>query len=355
MDNNNKYLHLHIFERVSSMTDDGFIVVNRAGEVIHINKKYCNFLGTTEEKALGRSIFEIIPNSKMLEVMEKRYCEECVIQTYILGIEKEGSAIVSRSYVENEEGEVIAGVAQIKFRLQTLDVAKKLMKEYAELEYYKEEYINAAKENYCFDKIVGKSQSFLTVKKIGLKASKTNFPVLITGKTGTGKEVFARAIHTSGDRADKPMISINCAAIPEALLESELFGYEEGSFTGAKKGGKKGKFFIANGGTIFLDEIGDMPLPMQGKLLRVLQEKEIDPIGSVNSIPIDVRIIAATRKNLPEMIEKDLFREDLYYRLNVINIEMPSLSERKEDILELAGYFLTKLNLEYKTVKGFSK
>lgn len=355
MDNNNKYLHLHIFERVSSMTDDGFIVVNRAGEVIHINKKYCNFLGTTEEKALGRSIFEIIPNSKMLEVMEKRYCEECVIQTYILGIEKEGSAIVSRSYVENEEGEVIAGVAQIKFRLQTLDVAKKLMKEYAELEYYKEEYINAAKENYCFDKIVGKSQSFLTVKKIGLKASKTNFPVLITGKTGTGKEVFARAIHTSGDRADKPMISINCAAIPEALLESELFGYEEGSFTGAKKGGKKGKFFIANGGTIFLDEIGDMPLPMQGKLLRVLQEKEIDPIGSVNSIPIDVRIIAATRKNLPEMIEKDLFREDLYYRLNVINIEMPSLSERKEDILELAGYFLTNLNLEYKTVKGFSK
>lgn len=355
MDNKNKYLHLHIFERVSSMTDDGFIVVNRVGEVIHINNKYCNFLGTTEENALGKSIFNIIPNSKMLEVMEKRYCEECVIQTYVLGVEKEGSAIVSRSYVENEEGEVIAGVAQIKFRLQTLDVAKKLMKEYAELEYYKEEYINAAKENYCFDKIVGKSQSFLTVKKIGLKASKTNFPVLITGKTGTGKEVFARAIHTSGDRADKPMISINCAAIPEALLESELFGYEEGSFTGAKKGGKKGKFFIANGGTIFLDEIGDMPLPMQGKLLRVLQEKEIDPVGSVSSIPIDVRIIAATRKNLPEMIEKELFREDLYYRLNVINIEMPSLNERKEDILELAGYFLTKLNLEYKTVKGFSK
>lgn len=355
MDSKTKYLHLHIFERVSSMTDDGFIVVNRAGEVIHINEKYCNFLGITKEKSLGRHIFNIIPNSKMLEVMEKRYCEECVIQTYILGVEKEGSAIVSRSFVENENGEVIAGVAQIKFRLQTLDVAKKLMKEYAELEYYKEEYINAAKENYCFDKIVGKSQSFLAVKKIGLKASKTNFPVLITGKTGTGKEVFARAIHTNGDRADKPMISINCAAIPEALLESELFGYEEGSFTGAKKGGKKGKFFIANGGTIFLDEIGDMPLPMQGKLLRVLQEKEIDPVGSINSIPIDVRIIAATRKNLPEMIESNLFREDLYYRLNVINIEMPSLSERKEDILELAGYFLTKLNLEYKTIKGFSK
>lgn len=355
INNNNKYLHMHIFEKVSSMSDDGFIVVNRKGEVIHINEKYCSFLGTTKEKALGKSIFNIIPNSMMLDVMEKKYCEECVIQTYIIGIEKEKSAIVSRSYVENEEGEVIAGVAQVKFRLQTLDVAKKLMKDYVELEYYKEQYLNSKKYICSFEKMVGKSKSFLEVKRIGIKASKTNFPVLITGKTGTGKEVFARAIHANSERAEKLMVSINCAAIPEELLESELFGYEEGSFTGAKKGGKKGKFFIANGGTIFLDEIGDMPLSMQAKLLRVLQEKEIDPIGSTSSIPIDVRVIAATRKNLPEMIEKGEFREDLYYRLNVINIEMPPLCDRKEDILELAGFFLNKLNLEYKTVTGFSK
>ena len=355
INNNNKYLHMHIFEKVSSMSDDGFIVVNRKGEVIHINEKYCSFLGTTKEKALGKSIFNIIPNSMMLDVMEKKYCEECVIQTYIVGIEKEKSAIVSRSYVENEEGEVIAGVAQVKFRLQTLDVAKKLMKDYVELEYYKEQYLNSKKYICSFEKMVGKSKSFLEVKRIGIKASKTNFPVLITGKTGTGKEVFARAIHANSERAEKLMVSINCAAIPEDLLESELFGYEEGSFTGAKKGGKKGKFFIANGGTIFLDEIGDMPLSMQAKLLRVLQEKEIDPIGSTSSIPIDVRVIAATRKNLPEMIEKGEFREDLYYRLNVINIEMPPLRVRKEDILELAGFFLNKLNLEYKTVTGFSK
>lgn len=355
INNNNKYLHMHIFEKVSSMSDDGFIVVNRKGEVIHINEKYCSFLGTTKEKALGKSIFNIIPNSMMLDVMEKKYCEECVIQTYIIGIEKEKSAIVSRSYVENEEGEVIAGVAQVKFRLQTLDVAKKLMKDYVELEYYKEQYLNSKKYICSFEKMVGKSKSFLEVKRIGIKASKTNFPVLITGKTGTGKEVFARAIHANSERAEKLMVSINCAAIPEDLLESELFGYEEGAFTGAKKGGKKGKFFIANGGTIFLDEIGDMPLSMQAKLLRVLQEKEIDPIGSTSSIPIDVRVIAATRKNLPEMIEKGEFREYLYYRLNVINIEMPPLCDRKEDILELAGFFLNKLNLEYKTVTGFSK
>lgn len=352
---NNKYLHLHIFEKVSSMSDDGFIVVNRVGEVIHINEKYCNFLGTTKEKALGKSIFNIIPNSMMLDVMEKKYCEECVIQTYIVGIEKEKSAIVSRSYVENEEGEVIAGVAQVKFRLQTLDVAKKLMKDYVELEYYKEQYLNSKKYISSFEKMVGKSKNFLDVKRIGIKASKTNFPILITGKTGTGKEIFAKAIHANSERAEKLMVSINCAAIPEGLLESELFGYEEGAFTGAKKGGKKGKFFIANGGTIFLDEIGDMPLSMQAKLLRVLQEKEINPIGSTSSIPIDVRIIAATRKNLPEMIENGEFREDLYYRLNVINIEIPPLCDRKEDILELAEFFLNKLNLEYKTVTGFSK
>lgn len=351
----NNYLHMHIFERLSSMTDDGFIVVNRSGEVIHINDKYCDFLGTTREKALGKSIFNIIPSSKMLEVMENRYCEECVTMNYTLGTEKENRAIVSRSYVENEDGEVIAGVAQVKFRLQTLDVAQKIMKEYVELEYYKEQYLNNTQRICSFTNMVGNSKAFTAVKRIGMKASKTNFPVLITGKTGTGKEVFAQAIHANSTRGKKLMVSINCAAIPEDLLESELFGYEEGSFTGAKKGGKKGKFYIADGGTIFLDEIGDMPLSMQGKLLRVLQEKEIDPIGSVKPVKIDVRVIAATRKNLTKMIEEGLFREDLYYRLNVINIEMPSLSERKEDILDLANFFLNKLNVEYKTVTGFSK
>ena len=179
--------------------------------------------------------------------------------------------------------------------------------------------------------------------------------MLLTGETGTGKEVFANAIHNASDRRDKPMISINCAAIPGELLESELFGYEEGSFTGAKKGGKKGKIELANEGTLFLDEIGDMPLSMQAKLLRVLQEKEIEKIGGYKTIPVDIRIIAATRKNLEEMIEQGLFREDLYYRLTEINIEMPPLRKRKSDIPILAKHFLDRLNREYKSSIILSK
>jgi len=355
MHHKNYNLNRRIFEQLSSMTDDGFIVVDRVGNVIHINEKYCNFLGTTEEEALGKSILNIIPNSMMLDVMEKRYCEECVIQTYILGKEAEKGAIVSRSYVEDENGNVIAGVAQVKFRIQTLDVAQKLMKNYVELKYYREEYIKNNKLNLSFKTMVGDSDSFMKVKKIGIKASKTNFPVFLSGSTGTGKEVLAKAIHLNSDRKNHPMVSINCGAVPENLLESELFGYEEGAFTGAKKGGKKGKFLIASGGTLFLDEIGDMPLGMQVKLLRVLQENEIDPVGSIHSIPINVRIIAATKKNIEKMVELGEFREDLYYRLNVIKIELPNLNERKSDILKLADYFLNKLNVEYKTVKGFSK
>lgn len=177
----------------------------------------------------------------------------------------------------------------------------------------------------------------------------------MTGETGTGKEVMAKALHTNSLRYDKPFVSINCAAIPFELLESELFGYMDGAFTGAKRGGKKGKFQLANGGTIFLDEIGDMPSSMQAKLLRVLQEKEIEPLGSEKSIPLDVRVVAATRQDLEAKMKDGSFREDLYYRLSVFNIHIPPLRERGGDSLELAEFFFDELNHKYKTYKTFSK
>lgn len=341
----------YIFDEILTLTDDGFVVVDNHGVITDINEQYCQYLKTTREYAIGRSIAEIIPNTKMIDIVNYAYREEGAILRLSEKSDDDSDRIflVNRSAVYDENHNVIAGVAQVKFRLQTLDSAKKLMREYSEYEFYREEYRSRNSSQYSFDKIVGNSPRFAEVKKAGYKAAKTLFPVLLTGETGTGKEVFANAIHNNGERREKPMVSINCAAIPNELLESELFGYEEGAFTGAKKGGKKGKFELASGGTLFLDEIGDMPLGMQAKLLRVLQEKEIEKIGGYKPIPVDVRIIAATRKNLPQMIEAGEFREDLYYRLNVIHIELPPLRERREDIVELASYFLNRLNSDYKS------
>lgn len=345
---NDQNAYKYIFEELLTLTDDGFIVVDTEGIVREINEQYCTFLGVDKAKAIGRSIFEIIHNSKMLDIVQLQDRQESVLHKF--DEEKAtDNVIVSRSCVFNDKHEPIGGVAQVKFRLQTLESAQKLMREYSELKYYKEEYQNISGNKYTWKNIIGVDAGFRQCIKAGIKAANTNFPVLLTGETGTGKEVFARAIHNSSSRSGKPLVSINCAAIPSELLESELFGYEEGSFTGAKKGGKKGKFEIASGGTVFLDEIADMPMNMQAKLLRVLQEKEIEKIGAVKPISVDIRVIAATRKNFPEMIKNGEFREDLYYRLNVINIEMIPLNKRKSDIILLANTFLGSLNAEYKT------
>nr|WP_317331114.1 sigma 54-interacting transcriptional regulator [uncultured Romboutsia sp.] len=190
------------------------------------------------------------------------------------------------------------------------------------------------------DNIIGESQIIKNTKSEALMASKSTSTVLIIGESGTGKELFARAIHNHSQRSENPFIAVNCAAIPDNLLESELFGYEEGAFTGAKKGGNLGKFELADKGTIFLDEIGDMSLHLQAKLLRVLQEKELNKIGSNSNKSIDVRVIAATNKNLENMVSNGSFREDLYYRLNVIPINLPSLRERKEDIPLLIDFMV---------------
>ncbi|KYD13240.1 hypothetical protein B4119_4127 [Parageobacillus caldoxylosilyticus] len=183
---------------------------------------------------------------------------------------------------------------------------------------------------FSLDDIIGSSSAITALKEQARKIAKSESTVLIRGESGTGKEVLAQSIHRLSHRSNGPFVAINCAAIPESLLESELFGYEEGAFTGAKKGGKPGRFELAKGGTLFLDEIGDMPLYLQAKLLRVLQERRIERVGGTKSIEVDVRIIAATHKDLESMIANNQFREDLYFRLNVIPLYVPPLRERKE-------------------------
>ena len=208
---------------------------------------------------------------------------------------------------------------------------------------------------FSLDDIIGSSSAITALKEQARKIAKSESTVLIRGESGTGKEVLAQSIHRLSHRSNGPFVAINCAAIPESLLESELFGYEEGAFTGAKKGGKPGRFELAKGGTLFLDEIGDMPLYLQAKLLRVLQERRIERVGGTKSIEVDVRIIAATHKDLESMIANNQFREDLYFRLNVIPLYVPPLRERKEDLYELIQYYMNKFCKRFgKEPKRFS-
>lgn len=195
-----------------------------------------------------------------------------------------------------------------------------------------------------FSRIIGASPGIAAARNIARRAARGDSNVLLVGETGTGKELFAKAIHLASGRASGPFVAVNCAAIPETLIESELFGYEHGSFTGARPDGKKGMFEVASSGTIFLDEVGDMPLALQAKVLRVLQERTIQRVGGTAEIPIDIRLIAATNRDLERMVAEGLFRMDLFYRLNVINIRIPPLRERLDDLEDLVSSIIARLN-----------
>ncbi len=238
--------------------------------------------------------------------------------------------------VSNILGQSIKLISSMKKEKEQLEREKKFLKA----------QLNTLLSKTGLEGIVGRSPAIMEVVDNIYQVAPTTATVLLMGESGVGKELFAKAIHYNSPRASKPFIKLNCAAIPEDLLESELFGYEKGAFTGAYTS-KKGKFELANGGTIFLDEIGDMPVSLQAKILRVLQEKEVERLGSSKPIKIDVRIIAATNKNLLEMVAQGTFREDLYYRLNVVPIFIPPLRDRKEDIPVMVNYFLNRANQEY--------
>ncbi len=369
------------FETAAGFSKDGFIIVDKSGTIIEINEAYARFLDVDRKEAIDQYCEDVIPITEMVNIMrENRVDIENLRVHNIFDSRKDRTVIVSRAPFRDSKGEIIGAVAQVKFRDQIAKEVSRLNHFYTELNLTPEAVYQAAQNRlaiyeqnkvlpseydrmmlyleYCREEltksqektsisVIGKSKKFLEIKTLALQAAKTSFSVLITGETGTGKEILANLIHTSSSRKDAPFVKLNCAAIPSELLESELFGYADGAFTGARKGGRKGKFEIANKGSIFLDEIGDMPLNMQAKLLRVLQEQEIEPVGSNAPIPIDVRVISATRRNLKEMISRGEFREDLYYRLNEIHIHAPTLNERAEDIELLANYFLEEINEKY--------
>ncbi|WIF94245.1 sigma 54-interacting transcriptional regulator [Caminicella sporogenes] len=287
-------------------------------------------------------------NSKAVEIFGKEYINNIDKVAKYFDIEK----VVSRKLnIRNREfyHSINGNNFRIVYSVKPIEVNSKVVRLVITFNKINEiinvvNDVTGASMEMSFDDIIGESISIKMIKDYAKKAARSSSTVLIQGESGTGKELFARAIHFYSDRRKYPFIPINCAAIPENLLESELFGYEEGAFTGAKKGGKTGKFELANKGTIFLDEIGDMPLHLQTKLLRVLQENMIERVGGKRFIPIDVRIIAATNKNLEKKVEEGEFRDDLYYRLNVIPLYIPPLRERIDDIPILAYKFLNKFN-----------
>lgn len=333
-------------------SDDGFLIVAPDGNIAYINEAYCQYIGIDRLEVIGKPVLNYIDTS---ELAEAAINSEYKTQTAVLHKVSEKQyrdgehyCIVNRSNI-SFEGKPVSGVGQIKFVRSTLKLSTEINKLFDELSYYKDEVSRLSANQFSPQTVLGDSKAMQEVKMMVGSASMNDFSVLITGETGTGKEVIANAIHYSSKRRRKPFIRINCASIPSELLESELFGYVEGAFTGAKKGGKKGKFELANGGTLFLDEIGDMPLAMQAKILRALQEQEIEPVGSEKTIQVNVRIIAATNKDLTDEIKAKRFRADLFYRLNVISIELPPLRKRVEDIHIYMDDVLHQLNSSYHT------
>lgn len=243
---------------------------------------------------------------------------------------------------------------KIVSRIRIRDIMIQTSRLFTELNAYRDDFLRSNTAITGIEAIIGSSQNYL--KEMILRLANSPSAVLITGESGVGKELYAQAVHFHSDRSHQPFVKVNCAAIPENLLESELFGYVDGAFTGARKGGKMGKFELANQGTIFLDEIGEMPWSMQAKLLRVLQEKEIERVGDGKPRPVDVRIVSATNADLEHLVAAKKFRHDLYYRLNVVKIYIPPLRERKQDIIPLAEHILQRLNTKLgQNVYGISE
>ncbi len=320
--------------------NDCIVYVNKDGIVEMLSRAYAEFLSVDRDWAIGRHVREVIENTRMDIVTKTGKPEIAQVQ------EINGRNMIATRIPIFVNGKVVGAVGKVLFRdvdeLNTLYLRINNIQK--ELNLYRDEFKKANKASYALDSIIGESPGMKQLKDLVKKVGNTNSNVLILGESGTGKELFAHAIHNNSKRVDAPFIKVNCSAIPFELLESELFGYEEGSFTGARKGGKIGKFKAADGGTIFLDEIGELPMSMQAKLLRVLQDREIEKIGSNISEKVDVRVIAATNKNLENMVNEGQFRLDLFYRLNVVNIRVPSLRERREDIPVLAKYLMEKIS-----------
>jgi transcriptional regulator with PAS, ATPase and Fis domain len=333
-----------MFELFSDMAQ-GMMLVDRAGRVVWINEAYKKFLPALGfervEDFVGRPVEEVVPNTLMRHVIESGK----PILVDLLS-NKAGTFVVSRIPLRDEAGQVIGALGMVLFDHPETTL-QPLIAKFATLQRDLDEARKALaaqrRTKYTLASFIGSSPAVLEVKRQARRAAQSGATVLLLGETGTGKELLAHAIHAGSVRAERPFISVNLAAVPETLLEAEFFGVAPGAYTGADRKGRDGKFRLADGGTLFLDEIGDMPLALQAKLLRALQEQEFEPLGSNQVVKVDVRVVAATSRDLRKLAAEGRFREDLYYRLNVLPIRLPTLRERLSDLEALAESLLESI------------
>lgn len=332
---------IHLLNALLNSPDEKVIITDRDGNILFINEAYAQVISVCPDKVIGKNVITVLGRDTRMHIVGKT-----------LKADRHGlfhtanTDAVARRFPLISKGSVLGVMGKDLFDnfadlYQVTQQAQELRKSYS---YVGKTQVRTTQAKYCFEDIVTQDPIMFKIKERARHAAMTSSTVILLGETGVGKELFAHAIHQESMRKHNPFISINCGAIPETLLESELFGYEEGAFTGARKGGKPGKFELANGGTIFLDEIGDLPLPAQVKLLRVLQEKEIERVGGIKTVPVNMRVIASTNRDLLQLVAEGKFREDLYYRLNVVSLTIPPLRDRMGDIPLLAHYFVEKYN-----------
>lgn len=323
---------------------EAIIVVDDRGKTILVNEAACRFFGKKESELLNRPVNRLVENTRLLRTLKTGMAETNRIEVI------EGRPYIVSSIPIVRSGKIIGAVGKIVYRQleEVKELAERLVQMDQELSYYKEKAV-AVRNNITFDRIVTINKEMRRLKQEAEVAARGASTILLTGESGTGKELFAEAIHNASPRRKGPFIKINCAAVPENLLESEFFGYAPGAFTGAQKGGKAGRFAVADGGTLFLDEIGDMSRNLQSKLLRVMQDKSFEPLGSNQTVRVDVRVVAATNQDLLQKVESGEFRQDLYYRLNVINLKLIPLRYRPEDIIPLVHVFLEEFNKAFGT------
>lgn len=336
-------------QMILESVQDGICVVDRSGEVTYVNPSYLRIVHKTPEMVVGQNVFEKAADGNRCAVLRSGIARIGSIRH-----KKDGTTIVANVNPIFVDGEIAGVVSVIKDITEIQTLMERLSQVSAKAEYLEQELLRTKKTAQAFANYIGKSGKVVDVLALASKAADSSANVLIRGESGTGKEVIAEGIHYASGRRRGPFIRVNCGAIPSALLESELFGHEKGAFTGAVRR-KLGKFELANHGTIFLDEIGELDKNLQVKLLRVLQQKEFDRVGGEETIHVDVRIIAATNRDLEAMVREGTFRDDLYYRLNVIPIILPPLRDRPDDIPLLVEHFIEKISKENKKdVRGIT-